>query len=105
MIPHTASRANPYDALAQAGRDSKRAYESDWHIWTEQEIDNFTVAWDVPRTVAEACLNFQMLEEAACHHIDMVNLAAFAQWIEEYGTKRLAEGEMRERERYQEQGE
>jgi hypothetical protein len=106
MSEHTASRRNPpAEALAQAGRDSRRAYEREWHIWTYAEMDDWTVKWGVSRTVAEACLNFQQQEEAACHHIDMVNLGEFAEWIETYGLQRWKDGEMAERERYSQQGE
>jgi len=98
--PHTASRMNPVDALAQAGRESRRAYERDWHIWTEAEIDDWTVRWDVPRTVAEAFLNFQQEEEAACRHVHMVNLGGLARWAERYAQERRLEGQMAERDRY-----
>lgn len=101
----TASCMNPFDALAQQGRDSKRAYEHDWHIWTEQEIDDFTVAWGVPRTVAEMVLNLEQLESAAARHVSLENLGLLADRIEWYGRQRFREGEMFERERYQEQGE
>jgi len=104
MIPHTASRMNPYDALAEAGRESRRAYERDWHIWTEQEIDGFAVAWGVSRTVAEMVLNLEQLEAAAARHVSLENLALLADRIEWYGRQRFKEGEMAERERYQQQG-
>ena len=110
---HTASRMNPpADALAQAGRESKRAYGHDWHIWTEAEIDEWTYKWSVPRTVVEAMLNFQQLEEAAARHVNMENLGELASWAERYGKQCFRDGEMAERERaesaierYQEWGE
>ena len=103
---HTASRKNPPpEALAQAGRESRRAYESDWHIWTELEIDDIAVAWDVTRTVAEFLLNFQQLEEAAARHVSMVNLGLLGRRIEVWGWLRYKDGQYAERERYQEQGE
>jgi hypothetical protein len=91
--------------LANIARIANRQGEREFHVWSEQQIDDWTVAWGVPRTVAEAMLNFQQIEEAACHHIGMINLGDLARWVQEYATKRFRDGEMAERERYQEQGE
>ena len=94
---HTASRMNPpAEALA---------YERDWHIWTDQEIDDYTVAWGVPRTVAEMVLNLEQLEAAAARHVSMENLGDLAQRIAAWGAEMCRGGQMAERERYQEQGE
>ena len=105
-MTHTASRMNPpAEALAQRGRESRRVYEGDWHIWTEAEIDGFTVAWGVPRTVAEMVLNLEQLEAAAARHVSLENLGLLAQKVEEWGWLRYKDGQYAERERYQEQGE
>ena len=106
MAEHTASRKNPpAEALAQAGRDSKRAYEHDWHIWTEDEINAHGEQWGVANVVARACLNFQQLESAAGRDISLENLGDLAKWIDGWAVKCWRDGEMAERERYQEQGE
>ena len=104
-MTHTASRKNPYDALADHASQSNRAYERGWKPRTELAIDEWAVEWGVPRTVTEALLNFEQLESAACRYVSLDNLGDLARWVEEYATKRQAEGQMTERERYQEQGE
>jgi len=80
--------------LAQIAYRANRLPEPQWHIWSEQEIDDYTVAWGVPRTVAEICLNFQQLEAAACRHVGMGNLGELAARIEDYGQDREALGIM-----------
>ena len=103
MTMHTASRKNPpAEALAQAGRESRRAYEREWHIWTETEIDDFMFDWGTSGTTpVRIALNVQQVEAAAGRDVSMETIADLARAIQRYGDER-AESAI---ERYQEQGE
>lgn len=105
-MTHTASRMNPpAEALAQVARDSKRAYERDWHVWSEQEITAYTIVWGVHRTVTEMVLNFQQLESAAGRNVSLENLGLLAQRIAAWGAEMCRGGQMFERERNHDLGE
>ena len=99
---HTASRMNPYDALAQGARIANRVSPSDaWHIWSEQEIDAYCERWEVDDTACRIALNYQQLQAACGRLVDLDSIADLARAIQRYGDER-AESAI---ERYQEQGE
>ena len=96
---HTQSRMNPpAEALAQAGRESRRAYGHDFHVWTDAEIDAFEWTWHLDDTACRIALNVQQVEAAAGRDVSMETIADLARAIQRYGDER-AESAI---ERYQE---
>jgi hypothetical protein len=103
MIEHTASRMNPpAEALAQAGRESRRAEEREYglRVPTEDEVDCFAGAIGVDGRAAVIALTVSMAE-GALGTLGSEEIANLARNIQRYGDER-AESAI---ERYQEQGE
>jgi len=98
---HTRSLMNPPPgALAQRGRESKRAYESDCRLLSEFEIGSWAKIVGVDRGAAILALNVKMSQDFQ-GPLTEEEIANLARKIQLYGDER-AESAI---ERYQEQGE
>jgi len=94
---HTASRMNPYDALAQGARELNRR-EHGLRVPTREQTDALMAEWETDRDATNIALNVLMVF-AYTGTLDDEAICGLAKAIKRYGDERA------ERERYQEQGE
>jgi hypothetical protein len=83
---------NPVDALAQQGRDSRRAEGREHRIWmpTDQDIGQWAEEIGVDRGAATITLNVRMSEQAQ-GILGEEELAGLARSIQVYGDDRVAD--------------
>jgi hypothetical protein len=98
-MTHTASRKNPpAEALAQAGRESRRAYGL--RVPTREQTDALMAEWETDKDATDIALNVQMLYGQQFDTLREEDWRDLARAIQRYGDER-AESAI---ERYQEQG-
>jgi len=89
-MTHTASRKNPpAEALAQAGRESRRAYERNFHVPTQDEEDRCILQWGTDEAATRLALGIHMAHTAGC--LGEEEIEAIAKKIQTYGDDRVAD--------------
>jgi len=97
---HTASRMNPYDALAQGARELNRR-EHGLRVPTREQTDALMAEWETDKDATDIALNLQMLYGQQFDTLRDEDWRDLARAIQRYGDER-AESAI---ERYQEEGE
>ena len=86
---HTKSRMNPVDALAQAGRESKRAYGL--RVPTREEAEGLMAEWETDKDSTDIALNLQMLYGQQFDTLRDEDWRDLAKAIQRYGDERVGD--------------